>query len=354
VSASTVARTAGDDPDLRALPRKSVVRTWLSGTAAYVFLLDIVLIVVFGLLSRNHVYWSGDNVQAMLLNGTEALLLAFALAVMLGAGIFDLSLGANLVLSSVVGAIVMKSLVHVNPSTGASFGNPTAGILIGAAAAIITGILYGLVNGLIVAIFDINSLIATLGTMGLGTGAALLLANGSDVAGVPSELQDAFGLKTVLGFPLPALLTLLIGVGIWALLRYTRFGVHTLAMGSSRAAAERAGIRTKVQLIKISVMGGALAGFAGLIDIARFASTAVNGHGQDALTAVTAVVIGGTLIEGGRVSIVGAIWGTVLAVALQSGLIIIGVAPFYPIAAVGLVLVIAVAIDRARAKRLLR
>jgi ribose transport system permease protein len=340
------------DPDLRTVKQRSFLRRWLSGTSAYVFILDIVLIVVFGLLSTNQVFWSAISVQSMLLNGTEALLLAFALAILLGAGIFDLSLGANLVLSSIVGALVTKSFVHLDPVSGLTVGNPTLGILAGALAAIVTGILFGLINGLIVALLDINSLIATLGTLGIGTGVALLLSNGTDLAGLPSELQSGFGLISFVGLPLPTLITLVLGVVTWAVLRFTRFGVHTLAMGSSRAAAERAGIRVKTQLVKVSVIAGAFAGLAGLIDISRFGSTAINGHAQDALTAVTAVVIGGGLIEGGRVNLIGAIWGTVLSVVLLSGLIVIGVAPFYQVAAVGVVLVIAVAIDRARAKRL--
>ena len=96
----------------------------------------------------------------------------------------------------------------------------------------------------------------------------------------------------------------------------------------------------------LAVLGGSLAGLAGFIDLARFGSTAIGGHANDALGAVTAVVIGGTLLEGGRISIMGAVWGAGLAVILQVGLVILGVSSFWQLIVVGVVLLIAVLLDR--------
>jgi len=325
-------------------PANPVMR-WLRTRAAWILVLDLVLIAVFSLLSRNHVFWSPANAESLLLSVSQILLLALGLAMMLGAGIFDLSLGANLVLSSVVGALVMRQFQGVSGDTS-SYSNVWGAILLGLLASIATGALFGLVNGLLIAIGNINSLIATLGTLGIGTGIALLVTGGSDVSSLPVELQTAIGLNTVGIIPVPAIAALLVAVLLWAVVRYTRFGLRTQAIGSSRLAAERAGIRVRRQLISLAVLGGTLAGVAGFIDLARFGSTAIGGHANDALGAVTAAVIGGTLLEGGRISIAGAVWGAGLAVILQVGLVILGVSSFWQLIVVGVVLLVAVLLDR--------
>lgn len=342
---------APTDPDLRAVPTKSLLRRLMSSTATWVFLINIVLIVVFGLISTNNVFWSLTSVQSLMLGGTQALLLALGLAMLLGAGVFDLSLGANLVLSSVVGALTIRAIAGpFNPE--GIYTNLEFAILAGFLAALATGTIFGLFNGFIVSTFDINPLIATLGTAGIGTGLALLLSNGGNISGLPNQLQTSIGLNMVGGIvPLPTLVALALAVVVWFILKYTRFGLRSLAMGSSRTAAERAGIKIKRQTMALTAIAGSLAGIAGFVDIARFGSTAATGHAQDALNAVTAVIIGGTLLEGGRVSIIGAVWGTILSVVLTSGLIIIGVAPFYQLIAVGAVLIVAISIDRYRFTR---
>lgn len=330
-------------------PANPVVR-WLRTRAAWILVLDIALIAVFSVLSRNHVFWSPANAESLLLSVSQILLLALGLAMMLGAGIFDLSLGANLVLSSVVGAMVMRQFQGV-PGDTSSYSNVWGAILLGLLASIATGALFGLINGLLIAIGNINSLIATLGTLGIGTGIALLVTGGSDVSSLPVDLQTAIGLNSVGIVPIPAIVALLVAVILWAVVRFTRYGLRTQAIGSSRISAERAGIRVRGQLLSLAVLGGALAGVAGFIDLARFGSTAISGHANDALGAVTAAVIGGTLLEGGRISITGAIWGAGLAVILQVGLVILGVSSFWQLIVVGAVLLIAVLLDRVAALR---
>jgi ribose transport system permease protein len=341
--------TVDSELDVRAVKPQSVVRRWLSNSGTWVFILDVVLIVVFGLASNGFVFWSAANIQAMLINGTEGLLLALALAMLLGAGFFDLSVGANLILSSVVGGICIQAVV------GNGAGNVGGAIWLGALASVLTGCVFGLVNGMLIAYFRVNSLIATLGTMGVGTGVALLITNGGDVSGLPAAIQTDFGLASVLGFlPVPAIVALVAALILWLVLKYMRYGMRTLAIGSSRAAADRAGINVKLHILSLGILAGGLAGIAGFVDIARYSSTTISGHQTDALAAVTAVVIGGTLLEGGKVSILGAIWGTVLAVVLQSGLIVLGVPAFVQTIAIGVVLIVAVTLDRFRARQRLR
>jgi ribose transport system permease protein len=341
---------AAHEPDTRRLPARSVAARWLSSRAAWIFLLNVALVGIFTLASRDGVFASLTNAQSLLLSGTEALLLALGLAMLLGAGVFDLSLGANLVLSSVVGAQVMREVAGP-PDAAGHYPHLGGAIALGAAACLLTGVAFGVVNGILIAYCDINSLIATLGTLGVGTGLALVITGGNDVSGLPATLQSDFGLRTIATVPAPALLALLAALLLGLIVRYTRFGLHTQAIGSSRTAAERVGLRVRARLLTLAMLGGALAGLAGFIDLSRFGSTSLAGHANDALGAVTAAVIGGTLLEGGRISIIGTVWGAALAVILQGGLVIVGVSSAYQLIAVGTVLILAVGLDRLSSRR---
>lgn len=338
------------DLDLRSVRPKSALQRYFSETGTWILVLDVALIVLFGFLSNDFVFWSAANIQALMINGTEALLLALGLAMLIGAGAFDLSIGANLVLASVLGAITIKAVTGPADVNG-NYAHLPLAFALGALVCVGSGILYGIVNGVLVAYLQINSLIATLGTMGIGTGLALVATQGGDVTALPGQLQEHFGLASIGFVPYPTMLSLLAALMLWLVLRFTRYGLRTLAIGSERTSAQRAGIQVKRHLTSLAALAGGLAGVAGFIDIARYGSTAQAGHVQDPLVAITAVVIGGTLIEGGRVSIIGVIWGTVLAIVLQMGLIIVGVQSFYQLIAIGFVLIVAVGLDRYRVRQ---
>jgi ribose transport system permease protein len=322
---------AGDVQDERALPQASALRRLMSTTAFYIFLVDIVLVVGFTFLSADRDFWSLQNAQSLMGNGAEALLLATGVTMMLAASIFDLSLGANLILSSVVGAILLSHLTNehtLHTSLGA--------IILTLAVCLIVGGAVGLVNGILITYFRINSLIATLGMLGICTGLGFVLSHGSDITGLPTNIQSGFGLNTILEIPYPALLAVVILVALWFVLRYTRYGTRTLAIGSNRISAERAGLRVRGHLVSLTVLGGVLAGLAGFID---------------ALAALTAAVVGGTALQGGRATMFGTLWGAVLAYVILDGLVVIGVSSFYQEIATGFVLWVAVAVDSARYRR---
>lgn len=311
----------------------------LRSTAVWIFAVDILLIIVFALLSTNHTFWRLPSLRNLAADGTQGLLLATAMAMLLGAAEFDISLGANLLLSSVTGGIVATDL--------ASSGTGVAAIA-GVATAVATGMSVGLVNGIVVTRLRVNSFICTLAMLGVATGVADIIANGTDLTGIPAGLQNDFGLKLLAGIPMPAFVALAVWALAWLVLRYTRFGLHLLALGSSRTAAERAGLPTLRRLTVLFVAAGALAGLAGFIDLTRFASTNLAGHQQDALAALTAAIIGGTSLSGGQVSMPGVLAGTLLAVILQDGLIVVGVSAYYQLIVIGAVLVTAVWLDRRR------
>lgn len=349
-SQADVASVDTQDPDLRAIEPPHPLVRWLGVNGTWVLLLDIVLIAVFTFLSRDFLFFSAANLQSVALAVSTGLLLALALGVLLGAGVIDLSVGSNLVLSSVVGAYAMHQVagpIAVKAAPGAQI----TAVFVGLAACVVTGALFGLVNGFIIEVLDVNSFIATLGTLGIGTGIALLITEGGDLSGLPAQMQTSFAFVALLGIPLPALVALALAIALWATLRYTRFGLRTLAIGSSRMAAERAGVNVRKQLITLIISAGAMAGLAGFFSLATFGSTTLSGHTNDALNAITAAVIGGVALAGGRINVLGIVYGAILAQVLQAGLVIIGVPSFWQLIAVGMVLIFAVALDRFNTKR---
>ncbi len=327
----------------------NLVRRLAAHTAVVIAVIDALLILLFGLLSTDHLFLSLASFQNLGFNAAQIVLLAVAATFELAAAQIDISLGAILVLSSIVGGDVIQHLGGTSAQIQAgSYPHLALALTLGVAACVATGAAFGLANGLIVTRLRVNSFIATLGTTGIGLGIAFIITNGADLAYQPTWLQDNLGARNVVDVPMPALLVGLLVLLLWAVLRFTRFGLHTLAVGSSLTSAERAGVRVDRHIVKVYVLAGALCGLASLLDLSRFATTNVAGHTNDALAAVAGAVIGGTSLFGGRASVMGSVFGALLAVILQSGLIAVGLTPFYQQVAVGVVLITAVYADRRR------
>lgn len=332
-------------PDQPGPPAKrTAVTSWrshLRHPALGIALIDLLLILGFGIFSTGHVFFHGSNFTNMGLDAAQVVLLSVGSAILLAAAELDISLGANVILSSVVSGRVMVSVADVNADlTG--YKHSGFGIFVGIVAAIVTGTVFGIVNGLVVTRLRVNSFITTLGTLGIGTGLSLAVSGGSNIEGVPPSVQDNFGIKNIGAVPLPALVTAVLVLITGLLITFTRFGLHTLAIGSSRPAAARAGIGIDGHVFKLFIIVGFLAGVAGVMDISRFATTNLSGHQTDALAAIAGAVIGGTALFGGRISVLGAVFGAFLAVILQTGLVILGLQPFYQQVAIGAVLILAV------------
>jgi ribose transport system permease protein len=309
--------------------------------AAAIALVDLAVIVIFGVITPNHVFFTTATFTNVALSASEGLILGVGAAFLLGAGEFDLSLGPNVILSSVIGAIVIGKL----DGGGTNLTSASATALgLGILTCIVCGTGLGLVNALVVTRLHVNALIGTLGTMGIFTGIAYVLVHGTDLS-VPSDLQSSFGIQTVLSIvPLMAIVAAIIVVVGHIMLTQTRFGLLTLAAGSARDAAIRSGVPVRFHILRLFVMAGFLCGIVAVMDISRYATTNITGHTLDSLSAIAGAVIGGTSLFGGRVSIVGMVFGCLLPILLAVGLVQIGLQAFYQEIAVGVVLIIAVAV----------
>ncbi|WP_111721534.1 ABC transporter permease [Homoserinimonas sp. OAct 916] len=308
--------------------------------AAWIVLgVDFAVIVAFGAASDWR-FLRTENLQALAVNSSQIVLLATAVALILALGEIDISLGAVLVASSVASGQVL-SVLQVDS---------TFLILsIGLISAVIVGSICLAVNAGVLLILKVNSFIGSLATLGIFTGTVYVITNGSNITGVPITVQDAFGSYRLFGFlPAPALVAVIVALGAWYVIRRTRLGVHMIAAGSNRDASIRAGVKTQRIVLITFLIAGVIVGLAGFIDLSRFGTTDIAGHQTDALSAIAGAVIGGTRLNGGKVSILGAISGALLASILQTGLIVVGLPSFYQLIAIGIVLIAAVAIGQRR------
>lgn len=312
-------------------------------TAVYMAVLLVLLIGTFSLLSPNNIFLQMTTAQDVLINVATTMPLAVGMAVLLAAGLLDLSVGPIVGFASVVSAKVMLGLANGGSMPLASI------IVIGIVTAIATGAAFGLLNAVVVAFGRVNSFIATLATGGIGLGVTFVLTDGVDVSGLPRALQSLGSQQFVL--PLPTIVSLAVCLIVALFMYFLPFGVHTLAMGSSPTAAERSGLNLRLSTIRLFLLNGALAGLVGFIVLTRFGTTNIGGTGDDALAAITAAVLGGASLFGGRASIIGAIVAALIPAVLDTGLVIQGVSPYYQYITVGAILVTAVTIDARRTQR---
>jgi ribose transport system permease protein len=331
---------AADTVDADDQARANWWRRLASGSSTQIGLILVALIVIFAVLKPDE-FFSVSNGRNIAIDAAVLLVLAVgATYVIVTAGI-DLSVGSVLVFSGVIAARLM------NEVGGDNWGV----ILVGLAAALASGLAWGLLNGVLVAKARIPAFIVTLGTLGMSLGAALLITGGVDEREVPFKLTSTIGIGRALGIPYLVLISIAVAIVFGIILAQTRFGRHTYAIGSNEEAARRAGVAVDRHLIKIYALGGTLSGLAGFMNLARFGTTTIGGHSTDNLNAIAAVVIGGTSLFGGIGSILGTVFGVFIPAVLGNGFVIVGVQAFWQQVAVGAVLIAAVYFDQVRRSR---
>lgn len=294
----------------------------------------IVLSIIMAVISP--VFLGVSNLfNIVLATATYGVLAIGATFVISAAGI-DLSLGSVLGLASVTGAFMCVQL-----------GLPWPFAIIGS---LVAGAGAGAVNGFIITRGRVPAFIVTLGMLGIARGLALIISNGRGIYGLPAELLF-LGQGRPFGVPTPVFI--LIGVALVShyILAHTPFGAHTLALGDSEAAARATGIDVKRQRMLLYTLSGLMAGIAGLIFTARVNTGDPTAGLNYELLAITAAIIGGTNLFGGRGSILGTMIGALIMGVLQNGLNLMAVQSYYQQMAIGAVLIAAVWLDQLRQER---
>ena len=284
------------------------------------------LVVIFGLLSPD--FFSRASWLATSQFAVEYLLLGLGETfVIITAGI-DLSVGAILGFAGMVGAIVMRALIASDAGTAVE---TSAGVL----AALATGSAAGFLNGFFITRLRLTPFVVTLGTLSMCTGGIYLVNGGENVGTIPDIIGTAGSLAIGGWVPVTVLITAVFCILCAFLLSQTQFGLRTYAVGSNPVGASRAGVDVGRHLVKIYTLAGFLSAIAGLMVMARFASASVQAGANDELDAITAVVIGGASLFGGRGTILGTVIGSFVITVMVTGLILIGVQPFWQQVAVG-------------------
>jgi ribose transport system permease protein len=290
------------------------------------------LVVVFALAAPGFV--SSANIANVLVQSTLLLLLSLPMTLVIMTEGLDLSVGAVLTLTSLMVAIVSLA---------------TGSMALGFLAALAVGAAFGLANGYLVAGLNIPPFVATLGTLGMAQGLALIVSDGQSVVGIPHSVSDIYS-AAPFGLPLPIVIGLLAYFAFHVLLYHTKFGTYIFALGGNREALIYAGLSPKRLLVAVYAISGMMAGVAGLLMTARMNS----GHPTAGLglefDAIAAVAVGGTSFERGNGWLLGTALGVLAVGVLRNGLNLLALPSSIQVASIGILVIFALFFDGLRSR----
>jgi len=345
LSPTSVASVRMPDRPVTAAPAPTIVRQppiasralarWLRGAAPALAL--VVVVVAFAVLTGAPArYLSPLNLRVVLAQTVIVAMAAIGMTIIMIGGGIDLSVGATIALTGVVAALALQA---------------GAAGLVAILLALVVGGAVGLANGLFVTRLRIVPFIATLGMLGIARGVAKWLAHEQTV-NFPrtwvNELLVTFPRQTWMIFPPGVWLTALLALAAALVLRQTVFGRHVFALGSNEAAARACGIATDRLKLVIYCSAGFIFGLAGVLQMSRLRQgdpTVANGVELDT---IAAVVIGGGSLLGGEGSIGGSMVGALIMALLRNGCQQMGWPNYIQEIIIGLIIVLAVALDRWR------
>ncbi|MEC4020702.1 ABC transporter permease [Streptomyces sp. H27-D2] len=294
--------------------------------------LGVAVLVLANIVLTPH-FVSAENFRTQAVQAAPVLIVALGMALAIGSEGVDLSVGSVMALST--------SLVSLYLGYG---------VWIALIVAVLGGVLVGAANGSLVAFVGVQPIVATLALMVAGRGLALvLLPQLKDIRG-PGMVSPGSG--ALFGVPYLVLIEAGLALAVAFTVRRTTFGRQLLAIGDSRPAAQLAGLPVRRVLILVYVCSGVLAAIAGVLASARLQASDPTSLGSlMELSAITAVVVGGTSLSGGRVRIGGTVAGAVLIQLLTATLIKHDLPPSWTQIAQAVVIVLAVYAARERGKR---
>ncbi|HXO99195.1 MAG TPA: L-arabinose ABC transporter permease AraH [Luteibacter sp.] len=295
-----------------------------------------IFIVLFAVLSMTVQYFfSWDNVVGLALSVSQIGMVACTMMFCLASRDFDLSVGSTVAFAGVFCAIVS---------------NATGSVVLGIGASLVAGALIGFINGAVIAKLKINALITTLATMEIVRGLAFISSQGQAV-GVTSEAFFTLGSAEFIGLPVPVWVTLACFVVFGVLLNKTIYGRNTLAIGGNPDAARLAGVAVDRVRIAIFLIQGLVAALAGIILASRMTSGQPNAGEGFELNVISACVLGGVSLMGGRASISGVLVGVLIMGTVQNAMSLMNIDAFYQYLVRGAILLIAVLVDQLKNRR---
>lgn len=304
-------------------------RDWDSAVVPVVFL---AMVVTFYAIDTN--YLSSTNVINVLNQVSILAVVTVGASIVIFTGGFDLSAGAVVALSGVVGALVVEQTGSVPQAVAFGIG---------------TGLLVGMVNGYFVGYLGVSPLIVTLGALNICRGLALILSGGAPVYSFPLSYTE-FGTSRIFGLPTLAVIAFVLFAVMAFILRFTPLGLYLYAVGGNPRAAKISGLSVPAIRMLAFAISGACCGLAGMLLASR------TGGGEPAagfayeLEAIAAVILGGAALSGGEGRLWRSLMGIVMLGALGNGLNIVGIHPHWKGVAIGAILVIAASLDAVKRK----
>ena len=285
--------------------------------------------ITFSFLSP--VFFPIPNVLNILQQSSINALIALGMTLVIISGGIDLSVGPTAALSAILGATMMVAGVPVPLAILATLG---------------IGAICGVFSGSLVAYAGLQPFIVTLGGLSLFRAVALIYTGGNPVFGIPTEFRSLIN-SEIFGIPTPIVIVAVIALVLWTVMNKTPLGEYILAVGGNEEAARVAGVPVKRTKVTVFVISGTLASLASLILIGRLGAAEPTIGNLWELDAIAAAAIGGASLMGGKGSVVGTIIGAIILGALRNGLTLLNIQAFYQLLATGLIIIIAMLIDRA-------
>ncbi len=280
--------------------RRANAYGWIQDNGVYVAL--AVLVLVNAVITPN--FLTVATMRTHLIQVTPVLVVALGMALVIGTEGIDLSVGSVMALAAAVLPLYLGY-----------------GVAVAVAMALLAAVGIGLVNGMLVAFVGVQPIVATLALLVGGRGLALVLAGGQ-LKQIRSPSLLELGTGSVLGIPYVVLVAAALTVAVAVLVSRTTFGRQLVAIGGNRTASELAGLPVRRVLVTVYVLCAVLAAVAGVIATARLTASDPSAIGNlIELSAITAVVVGGTPLTGGRVRILGTVAGALLMQLIRATLI---------------------------------
>ncbi|MER6676656.1 ABC transporter permease [Streptomyces sp. NPDC000983] len=300
-------------------------------------ILAVLLVMIAVTQAGNSEFLTEQGIKDLLLNATILVLVAVGQSLVVITRNVDLSVGSTLGISAFAAGVYLQG-----------GGNGVVAV----ALAVLMGVAFGLLNGLLVSLGQVPALVVTLGTLYIIRGIDSIWVGSRQItaADLPDGFVD-FGSGGVWAVPWLALIALAVLVATAYYLKQYRSGRELYALGSNPEAARLAGIPVRKRILAAYTFCGALAGLAGALYLARFGNVdSGTGNGYE-LTVVSAVVVGGVVFTGGSGSVYGAALGAMLLTSINSVLPALGVSSVWVLAINGVLLILAIAVDRVVALR---
>ncbi|MCP4168209.1 MAG: ABC transporter permease [Chloroflexi bacterium] len=310
---------------------QSRLRSVFANVSTEAMLVIFLVLVVAFFTTQSEYFLSLNNARNVLLAVSVLSVLAFPSTMLIISGNFDLSVASNAAFCGMVFAVYTDG--------------GTENLYVGILLALIAGIIVGSLNGFLVNIVRVNSLITTLGTLAIFRGVAKILSNGQTIRVQGFRFM---GEGQFLGIPLPVWIILFVALILAFVMRYIVYGRNLYAIGANLTAARLSGIRNRFTIFATFVLTGFLAGVAGLMLTSQLtAASPIAGLGLE-LSVVSAVILGGASLYGGRGTIIGTFLGVLILGTVNNGMTLSGLSSFWQEVARGSILIAAVAFDQLR------